>query len=172
MLSRWNLWIRSITSSWVSCIVSTGLWDNARNSVKKIANVGPIHDNHPNMASPPFSYAKRVRDARVGLVPKIFGKARESIFSTYIYKAVQHIEFQVTHLYVQIYNLYLSHRKLYIRNFQPIYNTVQHIFSDTTYILVFNIFVTLGVPYKSSWSNYTAGNFRPSGLNWFDFKGA
>ena len=37
-------------------------------------------------------YAKRVRDARVGLVPKIFGKARESIFSAYIYKAVQHIE--------------------------------------------------------------------------------
>ena len=30
-------------------------------------------------------YVKRVRDARVGLVPKIFGKARESIFSTYIY---------------------------------------------------------------------------------------
>ena len=53
----------------------------------------------------------------------------------------------MTHLYVQIYNLYLSHRKLYIRNLQPIYNTVQHIFSDTTYILVFNIFVTLGVPY-------------------------
>ena len=98
------------------------------------------------MASPPFSYVKLARDARVGLVPKIFGKARKSLFSTYIYKAVQHIEFQVTHLYVQIYNLYLSHRKLYIRNFQPIYNTVQHIFSDITYILVFNFFVTLGVP--------------------------
>ena len=72
----------------------------------------------------------------------------------YIYKAVQHIEFQVTHLYVQIYNLYLSHRKLYIRNFQPIYNTVQHIFSDTTYILVFNIFVTLGVPYWRLWLRF------------------
>ena len=54
---------------------------------------------------------------------------------------------EVFSTYVQIYNLYLPHRKLYIRNFQPIYNTVQHIFRDTTYILVFNTFATLGVPY-------------------------
>ena len=33
----------------------------------------------------------------------------------------------------------MSRRKLYIRNFRPIYNTVQHIFSDTTYILVFTV---------------------------------
>ena len=43
-------------------------------------------------------YAKWVRDARVGLVPKIFGKARESIFSTYVFQAVQHIKLQVTYI--------------------------------------------------------------------------
>lgn len=95
------------------------------------------------MASPPFSYVKLARDARVGLVPKIFGKASESIFSTYmyqaLYQAVQNIEFQVTHIYMFKFTSY-------IRNFQTIYNTVQHILSDTTYILVFNSFVTLAVP--------------------------
>ena len=50
------------------------------------------------------------------------------------------------YIYVQIYKLYLSPCKLYIRNFQPIYKTVQHLLSDTTYILVFNTFVTLAVP--------------------------
>ena len=39
----------------------------------------------------------------------------EQVFSTYVFQAVQHVEFQVTH--VQIYNLYLPHRRLYIRNF-------------------------------------------------------
>ena len=52
----------------------------------------------------------------------------------------------MAHIYVQIYNLYLPHCKLYISNFQPIYNRVQHIFSDATYIFVFYTFVTFGVP--------------------------
>ena len=73
-----------------------------------------------------------------------FRKSPENRYFQPIYKRLY---FQVTHIYVELYNLYLSQRKLYISNIQPIYYTVQHIFSDTTYILVFNIFVTLGVPY-------------------------
>ena len=72
--------------------------------------------------------AKRVRDARVGLVPNNFGEAGKSIFSTYIFFRLYNISYRVssdTYVYVQLNNLYLPHRKLSIRNFQPICNTVQ-----------------------------------------------
>ena len=44
-------------------------------------------------------------------------------------------------------NQYLPHYKPFMRNIQPIYDTVQHISNDTTYILILNTFITLGVPY-------------------------
>ena len=122
--------------------------------------------------------AKRVRDARVGLVPNIFGEAGKSIFSTYIFFRLYNISYRVssdTYIYVQLNNLYLPHRKLSIRNFQPIYNTVQHIFSDTTYILVFNTFVTLGVPYTVKGHKFrrwktNAGNTPGKTKRFFVFK--
>ena len=75
----------------------------------------------------------------------------------------------------KINNLYLPHRKLYIRNFQPIYNTVQHIFRDTSYILVFNTFATLGVPYTVKGHKFrrwktNAGNTPGKTKRFFVFK--
>ena len=79
-------------------------------------------------------YAEQLLYARVGLVPS------ESTITTYIFQAVTTYRISSDiHIYIYIYiydeidNLYLPYYKPYIRNFQPIYNTVQHIFNDTTF---------------------------------------
>ena len=121
--------------------------------------------------------AKRVRDARRSRSEHFRRSGQIDIFNLYIFQAVQHIISSFKwHIYIfQLYNLYLPHRKLYIRNFQPIYNTVQHIFSDTTYILVFNTFVTLGVPYTVKGHKFrrwktNAGNTPGKTKRFFVFK--
>ena len=43
----------------------------------------------------------------------------------------------------RIANLYLPHYKTHMRNYQPIYNTLPHIFNDTTCILFLHTFVRL-----------------------------
>ena len=49
-----------------------------------------------------------------------------------------------------------------------LFSSVGYIYGSSTSLLPDVNFLFI----KSSWSNYTAGNFRRSGLNWFDFKGA
>ena len=104
-------------------------------------------------------HSKQLRYVRVGLVPTICRKI-EQIVTPRISETINFIllcihlitthKFQAVttyrlssdpyiyiYVYDQIDNLYLTH---YMRNFQPIYNTVQHVFSDKTYILFLNIF--------------------------------
>ena len=133
-----------------------------------------IIDDHPNMASS----LRETGSWRASVSFRTFSEKRANRYFQPIYFSgctTYHIEFQVTHYIFQLYNLYLPHRKLYIRNFQPIYNTVQHIFRDTTYILVFNTFATLGVPYTVKGHKFrrwktNAGNTPGKTKRFFVFK--
>ena len=76
----------------------------------------------------------------------LFGRFSEKgVFSTCVFQAVQHVEFQVIHMFKFTTCICLIGSDIYAI-FQPIYNTVQHVFSDTISILVFNTLITFGVP--------------------------
>ena len=130
-----------------------------------------IIDDHPNMASS----LRETGSWRASVSFRTFSEKRANRYFQPIYFSgctTYHIEFQVTHIYM--FNL-TTCICLTVSYLYAIFNPFITRCSDTTYILVFNTFATLGVPYTEKGHKFrrwktNAGNTPGKTKRFFVFK--